>query len=155
YRDARTMALAARTARSRKESIVRALLHLSSDLHSTMLQRGLDTFDAIFNLAGGDVISGHQARNVALFELGRWSGFMKRDVYVPWKEFLSDWCDGFGWVSKSTREWQTLHGVRAMGIDAPEPLGYGECDGQAFLIVRRLREHVCLVEHFENLSDAG
>src|SRR5439155_16210020 len=65
--------------------------------------------------------------------------FLKREHRVPWKERLLNARDGFGMVSKSLREAQTLETVRPHFAGCPDWIAAGELpDGQAFLLVREL-----------------
>jgi tRNA A-37 threonylcarbamoyl transferase component Bud32 len=113
---------------------------LAADLH----RQGLRTFRDYFDRAGGRVVGGHPARNVAYVELGRLAGFLKREFRTPWKDYLASWWAGFGFVSKSRREWRILRALQRCGIGCPQPVAVGEEGGRAFLLVRVLPDAVDL-----------
>ncbi len=110
-------------------------------------RQGLDCFPAFFNYAEGQIVGGHRTRDVALVELGGLRAYLKRQYRIAWKEYVESWWAGFGFVSKSGREWQALYALRRQGIDCAQPLAYGEHRGQAFLLVRELPEAVDLGAH--------
>jgi hypothetical protein len=93
----------------------------------------------------GEVVSGHADRHVVRVVIGRGLNrlecYLKREHRVPWRERLRNFCDGFGWVSKSEREVRILHGLHRAGIAAPRWLAYGE-DGQgrAFVLIRAVAD---------------
>src|SRR5207249_12050241 len=67
------------------------------------------------------------------------TGFLKRGHRGPWKERLLNARDGFGLVSKSLREEQTLEAIRPHFTGFPDWIAAGELlDGQAFLLRREL-----------------
>jgi tRNA A-37 threonylcarbamoyl transferase component Bud32 len=89
------------------------------------------------------IISGHPDRHVAQVTLGEGAAavraFLKREHRVPWKERLANAWGGFGFVSKSYREYLLLLALRGVGIPCPEPIAAGEDSrGRAFLLVREL-----------------
>jgi tRNA A-37 threonylcarbamoyl transferase component Bud32 len=100
--------------------------------------QGLRTFRDFFTYTRGELVGAHAARNVARIEVGNWTGFLKREYRVPWKDYLAGWWAGFGLVSKSRREWRVLQALRRRGIGCPQPVAVGERGGQAFLLVRAL-----------------
>jgi tRNA A-37 threonylcarbamoyl transferase component Bud32 len=102
---------------------------------------GRPTFKDFFQLPGGEPVGGHPTRGVVRLRLGRLTAFLKREFRVPWKEYLASWWAGFGFVSKSQREWQVLQALRAAGVGCPEPLAVGAEGGRAFLLVRALTAH--------------
>jgi tRNA A-37 threonylcarbamoyl transferase component Bud32 len=75
--------------------------------------------------------------------------YLKKEHRVRWRNRLANWCLGYGWVSKSTREGQMLRQVEGAGIGCPRALAWGEDDGRAFLVVRaeddgaELRGYLC------------
>src|SRR5206468_8441943 len=88
-------------------------------------------------------ISGHPGRQVSRVLLGNGpkalTGFLKREHRVSWKERLLNARDGFGLVSKSLREAQTLETLRPHFAGCPDWIAAGELpDGQAFLLLREL-----------------
>ncbi|MCS6849675.1 MAG: lipopolysaccharide kinase InaA family protein [Gemmataceae bacterium] len=91
----------------------------------------------------GTIVGGHPDRHVARVRLGPEcdpiDAFLKREHWVPWKERLANAWAGFGFVSRSLREAQTLRAAAAAGIGCPEVLAAGEAsDGRAFLLLREL-----------------
>ena len=89
------------------------------------------------------IVSGHPDRHVARVTVGAGSAavaaFLKREHRVPWRDRLANAWAGFGFVSKSRREAQTLRALSQAGVACPEWLAAGE-DGQgrAFLLLRGL-----------------
>ncbi len=99
---------------------------------------GLSEFDHFLSLPGV-IISGHPDRNVSVVSLGPDSlqAYLKREHVVPWKCRLVNALAGFGFVSRSLREAQTLQALQREGIGCPEWLAAGENErGQAFLLLR-------------------
>src|SRR5206468_1422826 len=95
------------------------------------------------------IVSGHPGRQVSRVSLGNGpealTGFLKREHRVPWKERLLNARDGFGMVSKSLREAQTLETLRPHFAGCPDWIAAGELpDGQAFLLVRELSRRLDL-----------
>ncbi len=118
--------------------------------------QGLDCFPAFFNHAEGQIVGGHRTRDVSLVDLGGLRAYLKRQYRIAWKEYVESWWAGFGFVSKSGREWQVLHTLRRHGIDCPQPLAYGEHRGQAFLLVKELPDAVELGSHLaEQATELG
>lgn len=117
---------------------------------------GLTTFASIFDHPEARVISGHPLRNVALLAVGTERFFLKRQLRVPWKDYISSWRAGFGWVDRSRREWQTLLAVRGRGIACPEPWAVGYQEARSFLLVRQLDLfvdlHAFLTRHRQDRS---
>lgn len=88
----------------------------------------------------GEIVSGHQDRHVMRVELP--SGvqprvvFLKREHRVGWRVRLRNWRAGFGFVSRSIREAETLKRLDAMALPAPQWIAYGEdTRGRAFLMI--------------------
>jgi tRNA A-37 threonylcarbamoyl transferase component Bud32 len=88
----------------------------------------------------GVVYCGHPDRHVARVALGEERrGFLKREHRVRWKGRLANAFAGFGYTSKSRREYRLLQEVAAAGIGCPEPIAAGEDGrGRAFLLLREL-----------------
>ena len=101
-----------------------------------LLRAGIDTPYAALNLTG-EVVCGHPARHVARVELaGRRVAYLKREHVVGWPTRLKNFRAGFGWVSRSEREAETLRRLEAAGLPGPQWLAYGEdARGRAFLLV--------------------
>ncbi len=117
---------------------------------------GLSTFASIFEHPQARVISGHPLRNVALLTVGSERFFLKRQLRIPWKDYLSSWQAGFGWVDRSRREWQTLLALHRRGIACPEPWAVGHHQSRSFLLVRELHQvvdlHAFLTRHVQDRS---
>jgi tRNA A-37 threonylcarbamoyl transferase component Bud32 len=104
------------------------------------VRRGLTTAADFIDLPG-EVVSGHANRHVVRVVFGRglsrFVAFVKREHRIPWRERLTNLCDGFAWASKSEREARTLSALRRAGVAVPRWLAYGEDGaGRAFLLVR-------------------
>jgi tRNA A-37 threonylcarbamoyl transferase component Bud32 len=89
------------------------------------------------------IVSGHPDRNVSRLTLGTGASaipaFLKREHRVPWRDRLANALAGFGFVSRSQREFQMLVRLRDAGIGCPDPIAAGEDGlGRAFLVVREL-----------------
>jgi tRNA A-37 threonylcarbamoyl transferase component Bud32 len=106
--------------------------------------QGLRTVPDFLAYAHGTVVGGHPTRDVSFVQFAGLRGFLKRQFRLPWKDKLASWWAGFGWVSKSVREWRILQELRNHGIGCPEPLAVGDDGKQAFLMVRTLPECVDL-----------
>ncbi len=93
---------------------------------------------------GGLICSGHPDRNVARVLLGEddraIQAFLKREHRVRFKERWRNALAGFGFVSKSIREWDFLQLLDEAGIDCPEAIAAGEHRDQAFLLIREVNE---------------
>jgi tRNA A-37 threonylcarbamoyl transferase component Bud32 len=109
-----------------------------------LARAGLLSVDRFFALPAV-IIGGHRRRHVARITLGSgadaFGAFLKREWDVPWKVYLSNAWEGFGWVSRSYREALTLRALRENNISCPELIAAGEdSQGRAFLLVRELAE---------------
>lgn len=104
---------------------------------------GLRAAPDFLGCAAGHKVSGHRHRSVTLLNLQEVSGFLKRQFRISWKERLGAWRGGYGWVSQSRREWETLCELHEHGL-APEPMAVGEASGAAFVLVRALPEAIDL-----------
>jgi tRNA A-37 threonylcarbamoyl transferase component Bud32 len=123
-------------------------------------QHDIAEFNALNALPGG-VVSGHPDRHVAQVVLGGGPdavrAYLKREHIIPWKERLASAWLGFGFTSKSCREFWVLQMLRDVGIDCPEPIAAGEDGrGRAFVLVREVPGGVDLHEYLrEHLSDGS
>jgi tRNA A-37 threonylcarbamoyl transferase component Bud32 len=116
---------------------------------------GLSAWTALVERSSGTLVSRHASRDVLRFPLGDGWAFLKRQYRVGWRERLASWWAGFGWVSRSRREWRVLHALQTAGVGCPEPLAVGEsADGRAFLLVNALDNAIDLPTYLgrENLS---
>jgi hypothetical protein len=92
-----------------------------------------------FLALGGVIWCGHPDRHVARVTLGELGGaFLKREHRIRRRDRVANAWAGFGFVSKSYREFLLLRELAAVGIGCPEPLAAGEEGGRAFLLLREL-----------------
>jgi tRNA A-37 threonylcarbamoyl transferase component Bud32 len=102
----------------------------------------------------GPIVSGHPDRHVRRVTIGDETYFLKREHRVPFRERLSNWLDGFGFVSVSVREARVLDELAAAGIDAPPWVACGEtADGRAFLLLKDIGPKPDLREHLRRCPD--
>jgi tRNA A-37 threonylcarbamoyl transferase component Bud32 len=113
-------------------------LYLQAEFADLLRRRGLREFGDFFRVPAGEAVSRHPSRSCVRLDLGSDQAFLKREHFIPFKDYFESWWAGFGFVSKSRREWQALVMLRQRGIGCPEPLAAGECQGRAFLLVRDL-----------------
>src|SRR6185437_2145150 len=67
------------------------------------------------------------------------SAFLKREHRTRWRDRLANAWAGFGFVSKSCREYRLLQALAAAGVGCPEPVAAGEDGrGRAFLLLREV-----------------
>ena len=122
-----------------------------------LFRQGLRNFGDFFRYRDGEVVCGHHARNVTRVNIAGIQAFLKREYFIPWKDYFHSWWAGFGFVSKSQREWQVLRALQACGIPFPEPLAVGAQEGKAFLLVRDLPETqdlpTALTQDWRNRAD--
>lgn len=118
---------------------MKEMVQVNPDVLAQLRLRGLRTFHDFFAYDAGVTVGGHPRRNVARVAPAGLVGFLKRQHRVRWRERWTSWWAGFGWVSRTRREWQVLHLLRKRGIACPEPLAVGEQGHRAFLLVRGLR----------------
>jgi tRNA A-37 threonylcarbamoyl transferase component Bud32 len=96
------------------------------------------TFEAFFKTSGGQIVAAHELRNATQLVFCGMASFLKREYRVRWRDYLASWWAGWGWVSKSRREWKTLEELRKRGIRCPRAVAVGEQGGRAFLLVRAM-----------------
>jgi tRNA A-37 threonylcarbamoyl transferase component Bud32 len=88
----------------------------------------------------GTILCGHPDRHVLKIEVHDENsvlrGYLKKEHRVPWRDRLANAWAGFGFVSKSMREAQTLQAVAQAGIACPEVLAHGAVGSEAFLLTR-------------------
>lgn len=119
-----------------------ARLHINPRYRNRLALLGITRFEDFLALPAV-IVSGHPNRNVARVALGTGSraieGFLKREHRVLWRDYLSSFLAGFGFVSRSLREARMLAAVRRAGCSAPEVIAAGEDGhGRAFLLVRTI-----------------
>ena len=92
-------------------------LHINPAYAAVLHRAGLVRAEDFLRLPE-TIVSGHPGRQVSRVLLGdgpeALTGFLKREHRVPWKERLLNARDGFGLVSKSLREAQTLEALRPL-----------------------------------------
>jgi tRNA A-37 threonylcarbamoyl transferase component Bud32 len=119
-----------------------AFVEINPLYHAKLSQHGLvEARDFLETI--GVICCGHLDRNVARVTMGKGSdalpAFLKREHRMHWRDRLASTCAGFGWKSRSRREFAILQQLRAAGIGVPEPLACGEDEqGRAFLLIRDL-----------------
>jgi len=101
---------------------------------------GLRTFADFFHFAGGQLIRARprKTRTVVRLDAAGIPCFLKREHGTRLKDYWRNWWAGFGFVSKSRREWEVLNLLRERGLNCPEPIAVGERGTLAFLLVRGL-----------------
>jgi hypothetical protein len=100
----------------------------------------------------GPVISGHPDRHVRRVQLGSVTAYLKCEHRVPLRDRLRHLLAGFGRVSKSLRERQTLADLEAAGLPAPPWLAAGEdAHGRAFLLIGEVTGAVDLRPHLAGM----
>jgi hypothetical protein len=91
----------------------------------------------------GIVCCGHPDRHVVRVSVGKdhlaVPAFLKREHRTRWRDRLVNAWAGFGFCSRSHREFTLLRNLEATGIRTAEPIAAGEDhDGRAFLLMREL-----------------
>ncbi len=120
------------------------LFSVNSRYEADLWRHGLRRPDDFLVCTDGVAVGQHARRQVRRVTLGDYQVFLKREQPVQWKNRLEAWLAGYGWVSKSQREWQILLKLRERGLPCPEPLAVGEVGNMAFLVVRGLSDSVDL-----------
>ncbi|HYT95135.1 MAG TPA: lipopolysaccharide kinase InaA family protein [Gemmataceae bacterium] len=98
---------------------------------------------ADFLALSGVILCGHPDRHVSRLTFGKGGAalhaFLKREHRTRWRDRLANAWAGFGFTSKSYREYRLLRQLTAAGVGCPEPIAAGE-DGQgrAFLLLREV-----------------
>lgn len=120
---------------------------------------GITTADTALSLTG-EVVSGHTDRHVVKVELrsgsSRRMAYLKREHVAGVKWRAKNWVAGFGWVSRSEREANTLEALDAAGLPGPQWLAYGEdVNGKAFLLVDELADAVDLATFLRDRLPTG
>lgn len=113
-------------------------LQIHPECVSLFARLGLDSAQAFLTLRP-TIISGHPDRNVGrltFMDGDRALGiFLKREHRVSWKVRLLNALAGFGLVSRSMREAQTLQALERENFGAPRCLAVGESGGSAFIVL--------------------
>lgn len=120
------------------------LLLVNPQYAPDLWKQGLRGVNDFLTYSDGVTVGTHTHRHVRRLNLGGFLGFLKRESRIPMKDYLASWFAGFGWHSKSLREWYVLAQLKEKGIACPEPLAVGEENGQAFLMTLGLKNAVDL-----------
>jgi tRNA A-37 threonylcarbamoyl transferase component Bud32 len=117
-----------------------ALLDIHPAYREMLARLGMSTADDFLALQGV-VCCGHLDRHVAQVSLGTGPetvrAFLKREHRTRRRDRWASAMDGFGFVSKSRREFAVLRQLEATDIGGPVPIAAGEDEhGRAFLLVR-------------------
>jgi hypothetical protein len=120
----------------------RAYLRVNPRFLPLMQHLGLTSPRAILSLPAV-IVSGHPDRNVSRVTLGAGPGavsaFLKREHRVRFPQRILNFFSGFGPVSLSQREADTLFRLRRAGKDCPEWIAVGaDGRGRAFLLVEEI-----------------
>jgi hypothetical protein len=132
-----------------------AFVHVNPHYRQALAELGLVEASDFLGLPGV-IYSGHPGRNVSRVCLGRGElvAFLKQEHRVPRRERLTSAWAGFGFVSKSCREYQLLCALAEAGVGCPEPLAAGEDDhGRAFLLTRAIEGALDLRAFLRELAD--
>jgi tRNA A-37 threonylcarbamoyl transferase component Bud32 len=121
----------------------------------TLWRQGLRSVQDFVTRLEGVRISRHHHREVSWLALDGLQGFLKKQFHIPLKDYLSSWWAGFGWVSRTQREWQVLHLLRERGLLCPEPIAVGANRQQSFLLTGRLPHCIDLPAFLRGEADAA
>jgi tRNA A-37 threonylcarbamoyl transferase component Bud32 len=112
------------------------LFYVNPRYETELCQQGLRRVQDYLVCSDGVTVGRHASRHVRRLNFGEFQIFLKREHPVRWRDRFHSWLAGFGWVSKSRREWQVLRELRERNLPCPEPLAMGEIGNMAFLVVR-------------------
>ena len=115
-------------------------VEVNSSLGERFADLGLDSPSCFLDLPG-EVVSGHPDRHVVRVMLPGFSSafYLKRQHRVTRREKWRNWLAGFGWVSRSEREWSILKQLTLAGLPCPTWAAVGVDDrSRAFLLVEEL-----------------
>jgi tRNA A-37 threonylcarbamoyl transferase component Bud32 len=113
-----------------------SLFYVNPRYEPALRQQGLRSPDDFLICSDGVTVGRHASRHVRRLAVGDYQIFLKREHPVSWKDRFESWRWGFGWISKSQREWHVLLKMRERGLPCPEPLAVGSVRNMAFLVVR-------------------
>jgi tRNA A-37 threonylcarbamoyl transferase component Bud32 len=134
-----------------------AFVEIHSRCRPPMARLGLAKAEDFLALSGV-VCSGHLDRHVARVRLGSdpdaIPALLKREHRIRWRDRLANALAGFGFVSKSRREFAFLTTLEANGIGCPQAIAAGEDNGRAFLLIRELSDWRDLRKELEQLRSA-
>ena len=88
----------------------------------------------------GVILWGHPDRSVECVTLGSGAmrAYLKKERRIRWRDRGRNAWAGFGFASKSMREYSLLRDLHEAGLGGPEVLAAGEANGQAFVLVREV-----------------
>lgn len=101
----------------------------------------------------GEIVCGHPDRHVVRVDLPSFDSafYLKRQHAVRLRERWRNRRAGFGWVSRSGREWEVLKQLEGAGLPCPRWVAAGEDNqGRAFLLIEELRGAVDLRRMLQN-----
>src|SRR5437763_16512805 len=101
------------------------LLQIKPQYAAMLAAHGLKNANDFVEL-DGPIISGHPDRHVRRVTIGGEAYYLKREHRVPFRERLSSYLGGFGFVSVSVREARVLYALSDAGISVPECAAVGE-----------------------------
>lgn len=107
-------------------------------------RQGLRSAADYLAVSGGTLVHRHRGRQVHYLGMSGVGCYLKRQAGITWKERIASQWAGFGWSSRSHREWQVLSELWQHGHLGPEPMAVGETPEGAFLLVRALPDAVDL-----------
>jgi tRNA A-37 threonylcarbamoyl transferase component Bud32 len=122
-----------------------AFVDIHPQFRELLARQGLVTAGDFLALQGV-VYSGHPDRHVVRVAFGGEAeaipAVLKREHRTRWRDRLANAWAGFGFVSKSYREFVLLRALEQTGIGSPRAMAAGEDDnGRAFLLVRELESY--------------
>lgn len=131
-----------------------SMLQIDARFANFFLDLGLTKPEDFLNLSGV-VQSGHPNRHVLQLKLGHGSQtrtvYLKKEHVVPRKDRWNNFWEGFGFISKSTREYEVLQQLRKLDIGCPQPMAVGEDEqGRAFLLLESWEKSISLPRFLRN-----
>jgi tRNA A-37 threonylcarbamoyl transferase component Bud32 len=117
----------------------RGRLVVHSRYRAWLAKCGLTTPEAFLALRG-EIVSGHNDRNVSRVELTAGTVprvvYLKREHRVGWRVRWRNWREGFGFICRSEREARVLAHLDDLALPAPQWIAHGtDSHGRAFLLV--------------------
>ncbi|HYV34477.1 MAG TPA: lipopolysaccharide kinase InaA family protein [Gemmataceae bacterium] len=129
-----------------------AFVEIHSEYRDMLARLGLAKAEDFLHLPGV-VCCGHPDRNVSRVAVGEIPAFLKKEHRTRWRDRFANSFAGFGWATKSTREFALLTTLKNDGIGCPAPIACGEdSQGRAFLLVRDLQQGVELRHYLQRLD---
>lgn len=123
-----------------------SVLMLNPAYQHTLSVAGLTRPEAFLRLSG-EITAGHPDRHVRRLHIPDGTSqlpvYLKREHRCRWRDRWRNFTAGFGFVSRSVREWKTLCELQKLDVGCAEPLAAGEdAVGQAFLLLRQVPDAV-------------